>query len=191
VLSNAGARAGDVLFLTKSLGTGVVGTAIKFDRADRALVDEAVESMRTLNRAAADAVIALPRGFVHACTDITGFGLVGHGSEVASASGVTLVIEADKVPIFRGVRDIARANRSRGMLSNQEHYAPAVVADEKVDAALLSLFYDPQTSGGLLIVAAAESADVVADALKRAGVKASRIGRAKPRSGARLIEIVV
>ena len=191
VLSNAGARAGDVLFLTKSLGTGVVGTAIKFDRADRALVDEAVESMRTLNRAAADAVIALPPGFVHACTDITGFGLVGHGSEVASASGVTLVIEADKVPIFRGVRDVARANRSGGMLSNQEHYARAVVADEKVDPALLSLFYDPQTSGGLLIVAAAESADAVADALKRAGVKASRIGRTKPRSGARLIEIVV
>jgi len=133
----------------------------------------------------------LPAGFVHACTDITGFGLIGHGSEVASASGVTLAIEAGKVPIFSGVHDIARANRSGGMLSNEEHYARGVAADEDVDPVLLSLMYDPQTSGGLLILAAVESADAVADALKAAGVKASRIGRAKPRSGARLIEIVV
>ena len=191
VLSNAGARAGDVLFLTKPLGTGVVGTAIKFDRAAPALVDEAVESMRTLNRAAAEALQALPLGFVHACTDITGFGLVGHGSEMAAASGVTLVVEAGKVPIFRGAREIARANRSGGMLSNEEHYARGVAAGETLDPALLSLLYDPQTSGGLLIAAARESAEAVADALSGAAVNAARIGRAEARSGSRLIEIVV
>jgi selenide, water dikinase len=191
VLSNAGARSGDALFLTKPIGTGVVGTAIKFERAAPALVDEAVESMRTLNRAAADALRLLPHGSVHACTDITGFGLIGHGSEMASASGVTLEFEAGKVPIFRGVRDIAGANRSGGMLSNQEHFASGVAVDGQVDPALLSLFYDPQTSGGLLIAAAGESADAVADALKGAGVKASRIGRTKARPGTRLIEIVV
>jgi selenide,water dikinase len=191
VLSNAGARAGDVLFLTKPLGTGVVGTAIKFDRAAPALVDEAVESMRTLNRAAAEALQALPLGFVHACTDITGFGLVGHGSEMAAASGVTLVVEAGKVPILRGAREIARANRSGGMLSNEEHYARGVVAGETLDPALLSLLYDPQTSGGLLIAAARESAEAVAGALSGAAVNAARIGRAEARSGSRLIEIVV
>ena len=191
VLSNAGARAGDVLFLTKPLGTGVIGTAIKFDRAAPALVHEAVESMRTLNRAAAEALRALPTGFVHSCTDITGFGLIGHGSEMAAASGVTLVIEAGKVPIFRGAREIARANRSGGMLSNEEHYARGVAAGGTVDPALLSLFYDPQTSGGLLIAAARESAEAVADALSGAAVNAPRIGRAEARSGSRLIEIVV
>jgi len=191
VLSNAGARAGDVLFLTKPLGTGVIGTAIKFDRAAPALVDEAVESMRTLNRAAAEALRALPLGFVHACTDITGFGLIGHGSEMAAASGVTLVIEAGKVPIFRGAREIARANRSGGMLSNEEHYARGVAVSGTVDPALLSLLYDPQTSGGLLIAAARESAEAVADALSGAAVSAARIGRAEARSGSRLIEIVV
>src|SRR4051812_916513 len=89
MLANSGARAGDVLFLTKPLGTGFVGTAIKFDRIDAALADEAVRSMRTLNRAAAEALHALPRGAVHACTDITGFGLIGHATEMARASGVT------------------------------------------------------------------------------------------------------
>src|SRR5438128_3131408 len=117
VLSNAGAKSGDVLFLTKPLGTGVVGTAIKFDRVPPALADEAVRSMRTLNRAAAEAMQTLPAGAVDACTDITGFGLIGHGCEMAAASGVSLRIEAGTLPLFSGVRDITRANRSGGMLS--------------------------------------------------------------------------
>jgi selenide,water dikinase len=191
VLSNAGALAGDVLFLTKPLGTGIVGTAIKFERADPALVAAAIDSMRTLNRAAADALRALPAGAVHACTDITGFGLIGHGSELAAASGVTLVIEAEKVPVLSGVRTIAAANRSGGMLSNQEYFARGVAANERVDPILLSILYDPQTSGGLLISAAAGSGDRVEAALKDAGVKAARIGRAKLRNGPVLIEIVV
>src|SRR5947207_13512491 len=90
VLSNAGARPGDVLFLTKPLGTGIVGTAIKFDRVGSALAAEAVRSMQTLNRSAAEALQMLDAGAVHACTDVTGFGLIGHATEMARASGVTI-----------------------------------------------------------------------------------------------------
>src|SRR5206468_251213 len=86
VLTNAGARAGDILFITKPLGTGVVGTAIKFDRVSGPRVDEAVRSMRTLNRAAAEALHAFDASIVHACTDVTGFGLIGHATEMAVAS---------------------------------------------------------------------------------------------------------
>src|SRR5437764_2488264 len=180
VLSNAGARPGDALFLTKPLGTGVVGTAIKFDRAAPVLVDEAVRSMRTLNRAAADALRMQPAGAVHACTDVTGFGLIGHGTELAAASGVTLAIQAGQVPMFEGVRDITRENRSGGMGSNQEHYSGAVQADSGVDDDLMSLLYDPQTSGGLLIAVNPGLAAVAAEALQAAGVRATRIGQVRP-----------
>jgi selenide,water dikinase len=183
MLSNAGAVPDDVLFLTKPLGTGVVGTAIKFDRVPPALAEEAIHSMRTLNRAAAEALQALPAGAVHACTDVTGFGLIGHGSELAVASGVTLVIQAGQVPTFDGVRDITSENRSGGMGSNQEHFARSVQADSGVAEDLVSLLYDPQTSGGLLIAVNPDSAAVAAAALQAAGVRPARIGhvrRAQP-----------
>jgi selenide, water dikinase len=180
MLSNAGAAPGDILFLTKPLGTGVVGTAIKFDRVPPALAEEAIQSMRTLNRAAAEALQALPVGAVHACTDVTGFGLIGHGTELAAASRVTLTIQAGQVPVFEGVRDITRENRSGGMGSNQEHYAAAVQADSGVDDDLVSLLYDPQTSGGLLIAVNPRFAAVAAAALQAAGVRASRIGEVRP-----------
>jgi len=180
MLSNAGARPADVLFLTKSLGTGVVGTAIKFDRVPPALAEEAIQSMRMLNRAAAEALQALPPGAVHACTDVTGFGLIGHGTELALASGVTLVIEAGQVPMFEGVRDLTRENRSGGMRSNREHYEGAVQTDSGVDDDLVSLFYDPQTSGGLLIAVNPSLAAVAAAALQAAGVRAARIGQVRP-----------
>jgi len=176
IFTNAGARPGDVLLLTKRLGTGIVGTAIKFDRASQALVDEAVQSMRALNRAAAEALQTLAPGTVHACTDITGFGLAGHGTEMARASGVTLAIEASKLPLLTGVLDIASANRSGGMGSNQEHFGDAISADPGIAEEVMAVLYDPQTSGGLLIAVAAETADRAAAALSAAGVDASRIG---------------
>ena len=180
VLANAGARAGDVLFLTKPLGTGLVGTAIKFDRIDSALAEEAVLSMRTLNRAAAEALQRFPVGAVHACTDITGFGLIGHASEIAKASGVTVTIEAGTVPVFRGVLAIAALNRSGGLVSNQEHFANSVRVDPGVDPDREAILYDPQTSGGLLIAASRDVADAVAQALATAGVPAARIGTVGP-----------
>jgi selenide,water dikinase len=179
MFTNGGARDGDVLFLTKALGTGFVGTAIKFDRVDAALADEAVRSMRTLNRAAAEALRTLPAGAVHACTDITGFGLLGHATEMARASGVTLTIETARVPVFRGVLAIAAANRSGGLTSNQEHFAAGVAFDPGIDAAREAVLFDPQTSGGLLVAVSAESVDQAAAAFAAAGVAAVRIGGAR------------
>jgi selenide,water dikinase len=184
VLTNAGAKAGDVLFLTKPLGTGIVGTAIKFDRADKTVADEAIASMRQLNRAAAEALQTLAPAAVHACTDITGFGLLGHGAEMAAASGVTLEIEAGRVPTFTGVLAMTRQNRSGGMSSNQEHFNATVSTDSGVDADVQLLLYDPQTSGGLLIAADGAHAAEVAAAFDRAHVTSWRIGRVGPRQGA-------
>jgi selenide,water dikinase len=184
ILSNAGARAGDVLFLTKPLGTGIVGTAIKFDRISPALQDEAVASMRTLNRAAAEALQGLPAGAIHACTDITGFGLAGHASEMAAASVVTIVIEAGTLPLFHDVLAIAALNRSGGMASNQEHFGPELDIADGIDPALQLVLYDPQTSGGLLIAANADYADEVEAALRTVRISAPRIGTiASPTTG--------
>jgi len=204
VLSNAGAKAGDVLFLTKPLGTGVAGTAIKFARIPQSLADEAIRSMRTLNRAAAEALQGMPIGAVHACTDVTGFGLIGHASEMAAASGVTFEIAVGKVPLFAGVVELARQNRSGGMASNEDHFARGVLLPGPAGSGALgaaglaadwadrlSLLYDPQTSGGLLISASAAYADEIAGALERANVLAAAIGRVRPKSGGVFIEIMV
>jgi len=188
VLSNAGAQPGDALFLTKAIGTGIVGTAIKAGRAPDAVVRAAVRSMTQLNRGAAEALRALPAGHVHACTDISGFGLIGHASEVAAASGVTLHIDVRAVPLLTGVLDLATGNRPGGLGSNLEHFEAGVQAAAGIDEDLLWLMYDPQTSGGLLIAAAAEHAAAVERALARAGVAAVQVGTAGPR-GPRLIEL--
>jgi selenide,water dikinase len=188
VLSNAGAQPGDVLFLTKAIGTGIVGTAIKAGRAPEAIVQAAVRSMTQLNRGAAEALRALPAGHVHACTDITGFGLVGHASEVAAASGVTLRINARVVPLLTGVLALAKGNRPAGLASNLEHFEAAVHAAPGIDQDRLWLMYDPQTSGGLLVAAAADHAAAVDRALMRAGIAAVQVGTASPR-GPHLIEL--
>jgi selenide, water dikinase len=195
VISNAGAKAGDVLLLTKPIGTGIVGTAIKFDRAPLALANEAIASMQTLNRSAADAMLSLAPESIHACTDITGFGLIGHASEMAAASGVTIAIEAESVPLFDGVLSIAVENRSGGMGSNREHFASGVQGGRSASAAavddrLESLLYDPQTSGGLLIAVDKSAVDALETALERAGAGKWRIGRVEPKApGARVIVV--
>jgi selenide,water dikinase len=189
VLFNSGAQPGDVLFLTKPLGTGVIATALKFDRVDPAVADAAIQSMRTLNRAASEAVQRLPKGAVHACTDVTGFGLTGHGSEMAARSGVTFTIAAGSVPIFAGARAIASQNRSGGMASNEEHFGTGVRITAGVPVDLVSLLFDPQTSGGLLIAAAGEFADQVSAALIAAGAPAWRIGSARAMVDRVLVEV--
>jgi selenide, water dikinase len=180
VLTNAGARPGDVLLLTKPIGTGVIGTAIKFERISANDAAAAIQSMQTLNRAAADALREMPPGAVHACTDVTGFGLIGHATEMARASGVTISIDAARVPLFDGALAIALRNRSGGMQSNQEHFGAGVRFADAVDPARRALLFDPQTSGGLLIAVAAEAAAAVEAALTAAGVRAVRIGMAEP-----------
>jgi selenide, water dikinase len=177
ILTNAGARAGDVLFLTKPLGTGIVATALKFDRIDPRAAGPAIESMRTLNRAAAEALATLPRSAVHACTDITGFGLAGHAIEMAAASRATLEIRAVDVPVFEGVMEIGGQNRSGGLLSNQDHFGGAVDIGASVSHGLVPILFDPQTSGGLLVAVAEAAADATGAAFEAAGVKGSRIGR--------------
>jgi selenide,water dikinase len=188
VLTRAGAKPGDVLFLTKAIGTGVVGTAIKAGRAPEAIVQAAVRSMAALNRAAAEAMRALPAGHIHGCTDITGFGLVGHASEVASASNVTLRIDASAVPLLNGVRELTKGNRPGGLASNLEHFEGGVAAAAGIDEDRLWLMYDPQTSGGLLLAVAPEHAAEVDRALMRAGIAAAKIGSVIPRAS-HLIEL--
>ncbi len=174
ILTNAGAKVGDRLILTKALGTGIIGTAIKFGRARQSLVDRAVEQMRTLNRAAAEALAKF--NGVHACTDITGFGLAGHGSEMATASDVTLAIDASQIPVIPGVLPMAGENKSGGMATNREYFGPGVAFGPDVAPDLQQVVFDPQTSGGLLVaVDQAQSADLV-KALKAAGVFVAEIG---------------
>ena len=180
VFTNAGARAGDVLILTKPIGTGVIGTAIKFERVSAHDSAAAIRSMQTLNRAAAEVLREVQAGGVHACTDVTGFGLLGHATEMARASGVTIAIDAARVPVFDGVLAIALTNRSGGMESNQEHFGAGVRFAEGVDPARQALLFDPQTSGGLLIAVAPAAVAGVEAALIAAGVLAARVGLVGP-----------
>ncbi len=181
IWSNAGAQPGDRLLLTKAIGTGVVATAVKNGRAPDAVAARAVESMRTLNKAAAEALHAFDG--VHACTDITGFGLIGHASEVANASGATLVIESARVPLLDGVLPLVRGNRAGGMKSNREYFGGLTKLAAGLDEDLLDLLYDPQTSGGLLVCVAADRAEGALRALLDAGVPAAAIGQAVAPTG--------
>ena len=149
VITNAGARPGDLLVLTKALGTGVIATALKRGMADPAHVEASVASMLELNGEAAAALEGLT---VHAMTDVTGFGLIGHAREMAMASGVTLEIEAERVPLLPGAREYARAGAvAAGLKNNREFASCAVEVSRPIEQDLMDLFYDPQTSGGLLV----------------------------------------
>lgn len=175
---NAGARPGDVLILTKAIGTGIVGTAIKFDRAPAELAARAVASMRTLNRAAAEAVAGLD---VHACTDITGFGLLGHASEMAAGSQVSIDLDAGAVPLLAGVLALVPPNRSGGLHSNRRHFGGAVELRPSVPSDLADLLFDPQTSGGLLLAVAPGDATEATERLLAAGALAAQVGVVVPR----------
>ena len=189
VLSNAGAQPGDLLFLTKAIGTGIVSTALKFNRAPEAAVEAATRSMASLNRAAAGVLDDLPRAAVHACTDITGFGVIGHGTEMAAASGCSIEIDSSRVPVLEGARALVQGNIPGGGRTNREHFSAGVRVQSGVDQALVDLLYDPQTSGGLLIAVAASHADVLASALASAGVVAARIGRVLAPDSARIVVV--
>ena len=175
VLINGGARAGDSLLLTKPLGTGVITTALKQGKAKLSWVEAATRSMTTLNRAAA-AVITQHPG-VHAMTDVTGFGLMGHGREMAMASEVTVEIATTQVPQLEGALEaIALGAVPAGLLANRE-FAECVARDDgHVDDNARLLMYDPQTSGGLLVSVEAGDADSLVQALHEAGVPAQPIG---------------
>jgi len=175
VKANAGAMPGDALVFTKRLGTGVISTALKRGIARDADVEASIASMLTLNRKACEAMLALE---VHGCTDITGFGLIGHAREMAVASGATLEIAADQLRFLPGALDYARLGAIPGGLkNNQEFTSCAVEAARDLPAEVEQLLYDPQTSGGLLI----SLPEGDAAALERAFADAYRVGRVLPR----------
>ena len=187
VWSNAGARPGDLLVLTKPIGTGVISTAIKFGRAPEEAVDAAVASMRTLNRAANEALVSLGAGAVHACTDITGFGLIGHATEMAAASDVALIVDAARVPLLPGAAALVDRNTPGGGRTNALHFAAGLSVPAGVEPAIRQLLHDPQTSGGLLAAVAPAHADAAVAALTRAGVSAARIGQVAASGDARVV----
>ena len=174
ILTNAGAKPGDRLILTKPLGTGIVGTAIKFGRAPAEVIDRAVEQMRTLNKAAAEAIANVDG--IHACTDITGFGLAGHASEMAAGSNATIEFNANALPVIDGVLPMIGQNTSGGMNTNRDHFGRGVEFGTNVSPELRDLVFDPQTSGGLLIAVSPESADRVAADLLERGIHACFVG---------------
>ena len=156
VLTNAGARVGDVLVLTKALGTGVIATALKRGMARAEDVAASVESMLRLNR---DACEEMLRYNVHGCTDVTGFGLLGHARELAVASGVTVEIETDRLNFLPGALEYAAAGAVPGGLGrNRAFVAPSVGTVREFAGEIETLLYDPQTSGGLLIAMDADDA---------------------------------
>ena len=181
VWTNAGARPGDVLVLTKPLGTGIIATAAKFGRTDEAVLAGALASMQQTNRAAAEVLLGIP-GAVHGCTDVTGFGLAGHGFEMATASDVALEISSAAIPILPGALDLALGNRTGGLVNNHAHFGAAVDAGSLAPE-LLALVFDPQTSGGLLASVDEGAAGRLIDGLTAAGVAAVVLGRVVSASG--------
>jgi selenide, water dikinase len=204
IFANKGARPGDALILTKALGTGVISTAIKKGKAESAWIDGAVRSMTTLNKKAAEVVTAghVSTGgsaaqaqgsstadgqrptandglTVHAMTDITGFGLIGHARELAIASEVSLRLYSSRVPVLEGALDCVRAGHIPGGLNNNRDFAECLVRyEEGIPEEVKTILFDPQTAGGLLI--SVRNARPLLRALDQAGVAAFQIGEVLP-----------
>jgi selenide,water dikinase len=171
LLTNAGARPGDVLVLTKPLGTGVIATALKAGMAPPAAVEAATRSMALLNRIPS---VVAGRHRLRAATDITGFGLVGHASAVARHSGVTLEIRADDLPLLPEALALALTHQPGGLQANRRAYEDRVFFQRRPEPALEALLFDPQTSGGLLLFVPEESVEALLAELSQARA----IGRA-------------
>jgi selenide, water dikinase len=149
ILTNAGAMPGDVLVFTKQIGTGVISTALKKGIVDPGHMDRSIEQLLTLNRLVCESMLPLE---VHACTDVTGFGLLGHAREMALASNVTLQITASSLRFLPGAIEYASAGAlSGGLHNNREFVSSCVAMPESIPSEIQSLLYDPQTSGGLLL----------------------------------------
>jgi selenide,water dikinase len=191
IWTNAGAKPGDRLLLTKPIGTGVIATAIKFDRAPQRVADAAIASMAQLNRAAAEALAQLPPEAVHACTDVTGFGLIGHATEMAKASHCLITIDVDAVPLLDGALDLVERNTPGGGRTNQQYFGGSVLAAAGLDPRRVQLLYDPQTSGGLLVAIAPDAVQAAIVALSRQGVTAHQVGCAEPLKTSSLVAVTL
>lgn len=181
MITNDGAAAGDILVLTKPLGTGVITTALKAGAAPAGVMDAAVALMTRLNDSAGAAAVAVG---VAAGTDVTGFGLLGHLGEMANASGVTAVVDPERVPIIDGTADLYEAGHFPGGSKRNRRSLQGSVDVGTTDDTTLNLLYDAQTNGGLLLAVSPNHADSLVDRLEASGDGAYRIGemihRAEP-----------
>jgi selenide,water dikinase len=181
---NVGAQPGDALLLTKPLGTGIISTALKQGRASAESLEASIASMTRLNRDAAETLLELDGadGVVHAVTDVTGFGLLGHAREMAAGSKVSLEIDHSAIEALPGALEGARAGfLAGGLKNNREFVSGCVEFAAGVPEEYQHLLYDPQTSGGLLLAIAASSADAAVAALAKRSVPSRRIGAVVPK----------
>jgi selenide, water dikinase len=185
VATNAGARAGDVIILTKPIGTGVISTGIKFARAPAEVAASSIETMLTPGRAAAEAM----REFdVKGATDVTGFALLGHAWELARASQVTIEIDSSRLPVLPGALDLARAGLlTSGDKTNREYIGGDIDIAGGVSKEMGNLLYDPQTAGGLLISVPADRANALLTRLRETYPHVEIVGHVLERSSHSLI----
>ena len=184
ILTNSGARPGDVLFFTKPIGIGVLTTAAKAGMTSQAGMDLAIQMMTTLNKAARDVMVQFE---VHACTDVTGFGMLGHLYEMAQGSDVQIELHVDQVDLIPEALELARMGiLPEGMYRNRT-FAEAAVDPGDTELAKQDLLYDPQTAGGLVMACAPKDADALYDALQKAVPSAQRIGIVKAYEGGKRI----
>lgn len=179
IASNAGARPGDVIILTKAIGTGVISTGIKLGKASDQTVSTSVETMMTPGKFAAEAM----REFeVKGATDVTGFALIGHAWEMAKASEVTIEIDTASVPLIEGALELTSAGMlTSGDKTNREYIGEDIEIGESVDENLVKLLFDPQTAGGMLIAISADLADDLLGRLRENYPRAQKIGRVHER----------
>lgn len=184
LLRKGAARPGDELLLTKRLGTGLLVSGTRAGRTDPQDLAAGIEQMQALNRAAADVLVG---NGVTAATDITGFGLLGHGLEMARASGTRLTFDATAIPALHGALDLARAGvETGGAAHNRRFVGDALELASDIPAEIVTLAFDPQTSGGLLAAIDGDHAAALADALRDAGVDVWRVGGVEAGSGVAL-----
>lgn len=184
MLTNSGAKPGDVLFYTKPLGIGIVTTAAKVDLVEPEAEQMALTMMQTLNKAARDVMV---RYRVHACTDITGFGMLGHTYEMAQGSDVQITLQVDRITFLPQALDLARMGILPAGLYRNRSFAEAGVDVGQTELAKQDVLFDPQTAGGLLISVAAEDADAMETALQKAVPACQRIGTVAPYTGGKRI----
>jgi len=173
VLKNYGSKEGEVLILTKPLGTGILTTAIKADMASKEAYNEGVKVMSTLNKYAGEIIT---EHYVSACTDVTGFSIMGHGYEMASASNVTFRLYKDKLPIIKGIKEYAMMGLVPAGSYNNKNYLDGKYELKNVELWMEDLLFDPQTSGGLLISTTKEESVKIMEKLDKLELKSTIIG---------------
>ena len=174
VLFNRGARAGDSLILTKPLGTGIVSTALKGGAADPRLLEKAIACMTQLNKKVAELIVE--NGDIHACTDITGFGFLGHACEMIEGSTVGLRINSAAVPVFSGLRELVEEGYvPGGLYRNRDFRISQMESADTCPAWLLDVFFDPQTAGGLFFSLPAIQAQRLVEKMHQAGISEAAI----------------